>query len=234
MELFGLKNENGKDVRLIVTDNPYTHPHPIIKVEAIEPNETQESDVLFKAIRTMKEYKELDEELKPEPKFKVGDWVMPEENDDEENYYPKRIIATGNMIKYLKDIEDLESWTWFPSHRFRLATPQEIELHLRKICDEKGFRNGVKIRGLAADAKPFHSCYVIETPFQYEEGEDSLVALSGDRVYCKGKFAEIVADEFLKLPKTVDELVLLLQDFDRDGGQLTPWGFLTERGYKTT
>ena len=39
MELFGLKNENGKDVRLIVTDNPYTHPHPIIKVEAIEPNE---------------------------------------------------------------------------------------------------------------------------------------------------------------------------------------------------
>ena len=42
MELHGLKDEDGKDVKLVVTDYPYVHPHPIIRVESIKPDESKE------------------------------------------------------------------------------------------------------------------------------------------------------------------------------------------------
>ena len=42
MEYFGLKDKDGKDVKLVVTDDPYVHPHPIIRVESIVPDEPKE------------------------------------------------------------------------------------------------------------------------------------------------------------------------------------------------
>jgi len=170
--------------------------------------------------------------IEPESNFKVGDWVMLKENNDEENYYPKRIIAIGGMVKCINNIEDKESWSWYYKHIYRLATPQEIESHLRKICDEKYVGKSVRCIGFENEVhkiKEF-SLYNNEYDLMYYYIYDNADTCC---VYQGGKFAEIVADEFKELPKTVDELVLLLQDFDRDGGQLTPWGFLTERGYKT-
>jgi hypothetical protein len=102
---------------------------------------------------------------------------------------------------------------WSYTKELRLATPQEIEDHLRKICDEKGFKTGVKIRGLDIDANPFNNCYVIEMPAIYDKDEDSFVTSTGDRIYCKGKFAEIVAQK-KKLPKTKTDFNIFLDNYN--------------------
>jgi len=200
MELFGLKNENGKDVRLIVTDNPYIHSHPTMKVEVIE----------------------------PELEFKVGDWVVFDNPTQEGLPVIFRITRVENNY-----VLDDSNTSYGKTKYLRLADTDEIESHLRKICDEKYVGKKVRCIGFENEVheiKEF-SLYNNEYDLMYYYIYDNADTCC---VYQGGRFAEIVADEFKKLPKTVDELVLLLQDFDRDGGQLTPWGFLTERGYKTT
>jgi hypothetical protein len=134
-----------------------------------------------------------------ESEFKVGQWVCLhgssypyriEKIDNNGNLFVNNLCGTSHLIT---------------SGGFHLATPQEIENHLKKIAEEKGFKNNTLIRGLTAQSEPFYSCYVMETPLSYNEPEDSLCSQSGDRVYCRGKWAEIVPVK-KKLPKNKEEL----------------------------
>lgn len=215
MEYFGLKDKNGKDVKLVVTDDPFVHPHPIIRVESIEPvrvcyqkwkNKTHKSE------------------------FKVGDWVC----DKTDSSFLKRITTLQDDAFCADGIDNALYLNL--DRDWRLATPQEIEAHLRKICDEKYAGRVIKTD---------EDVYVIKRFLEYNSSEDSLWYWASDNlpvcIYREGKFAEIVPDEPKELPKTVGELVLLIQDIfiDHPKGydiRLSLWieAWLAGRGYKTT
>ena len=202
MELFGLKNENGKDVRLIVTDNPYTHPHPTMKVEVIE----------------------------PKLEFKVGDWVNVVLNDI-------CFIVVGiipNMREDFLQLEQpkMEEIYYEKKANLRHATPQEIESHLRKICDEKYV--GKKVHCIGFEEKIFtikeFDFYNTEYDAMYYSALENTYL---NCIYQAGRFAEIVADEPKELPKTIDELKQLILGYYYDYYKCHSVNdFLKERGYK--
>jgi len=169
-------------------------------------------------------------EVEPKPTFKVGDWARWIGTDAKTKSNPFRIaeIRDGNRVfgedyteppNYQCDIDDL-----------RPVTPAEVEAHLRSICDKKGFRSGIKIRGLNYEGKPYRNCYVIEMPATYIADEDCMLTESGDRIYCQGQFAEILPEHKKEFPKTVEELIDLIRGFGRSPIPSVS-EFLKEQGY---
>ena len=146
--------------------------------------------------------------IEPEPMFKIGEWLA---FDD----YRKIFCYVDNVNGYLKGDD-----TGFYSPEYcKRATPQEVEQHLRKICDEKGYKDGVKIREIGTnnthtlerhrewyylkESDSFHGC----TP-----SEEWDFGSSNPYIYHNGQFAEIVTEK-KKLPKTKREFRDFLVDW---------------------
>jgi len=156
----------------------------------------------------------------PKPEFKVGDWVM--------GVIDRSII--GRIIKIDKYAllldNDMDSSIFYSTcghllenaigkNCFRPATKDEIESHLKKICDEKYVGKRVKClafpeRGIFQLGKKI-KC-------EYFPNSDKLIVVNPmynnvevPAVYSKGKWAEIIPEK-KKLPKTKEELEVLFGD----------------------
>jgi hypothetical protein len=125
---------------------------------------------------------------------------------------------------------------YYEANYCRHATPQEIETHLRKICDEKYVGKKVDTIYGYTDTPLRFSNYVSST--------DELVYFSKDMysitIYKQGKFAELVPDEFKELPKTIEEIEALMIKYGESiFNNNLPFRcdavnkFLVEQGYKT-
>ena len=159
----------------------------------------------------------------PKPEFKVGDWIIGEAEYNPT--YPARIIRILGDHADL-DIEKVGAdycWRCGKSVYWRLATPQEIESHLRKIAEEKGFfKNGTKFKsinqnevGSIRTIKPFRGN--VDIKWVYHDSNDSLFCCNGmdtksidgkyvcsnPSIYEGGKWAEIIPEK-KKLPSTKD------------------------------
>lgn len=129
----------------------------------------------------------------PPQEFKVGDWVI---CDAGNGCVSKLHRLTGSGLDC-------------PMDHIRLAAPQEIESHLIKEAEKKGFEKGVKCK--------WHDENIIYTltgvwsyGARYYPENDSYF-LHGIMIYCKGKWAEIVQEK-RRLPKTKEEFICLIQD----------------------
>lgn len=200
MKLFGLKDENGKEY--------------VLNVRAVNPDVYQTTYA---------------EPIEPTPKFKVGDWVMisrtgticstheygnqlkgfnGQYHDLLEplrvidikpiDYQPKAHIVEQNDIPYI-----------FSSSRdFRLATESEIESHLIKVAEKKGFKEEIRYH----DAETNSTCIIKENDFWYDVVYDGLTDGWGGWVYYKGKWATIIPDK-KPLPKTKGKLIELFLEY---------------------
>ena len=128
--------------------------------------------------------------------FRVGDWIIGEDNKMCP-HNPCRITdIRGRLVIY--DDDGLEKRQ---SMGIRHATSQEIESHLRKICDEKyiGKKVADSFSGTCGYARYF-DFYDFKTDCVYYKNFGNGVC-----VYRQGKFAEIILDK-RPLPKTKEEL----------------------------
>jgi len=128
----------------------------------------------------------------PKPMFKVGQWVT-------DDYY-KEVIRFGYTEKDGR-VYDTNGYLRNVGVKYlRHATPQEIESHLRKICDDKYI--GKKVKCLSTGRG------IIKEYNVYEFKGDTLWYTdnygSPMMVYRSGKFAEIIPEK-KKLPKTKEE-----------------------------
>lgn len=165
-------------------------------MKEIMKNMDELKDKLFTAIDTIcKDY-----EAKA-PEFKVGQWVY-------WHYVGQfsiiRIVSINDIFLHYDEKGNDRNVL---KENCRPATPQEIESHLRKICDEKYI--GRKVKSLNSqenrDVVKFNEyCFADDTMFYYDLEFGYLAS-----VYCKGEFAEIIPDK-KKLPKTKQEFNLFL------------------------
>lgn len=166
-------------------------------------------DKLFAAIDTIcKDY----EAKKPE--FKVPGWYVFNKGKEDIIFYAiSRSIAEGKLYE-TKD-------SWYIEIFCRPTTPQEIESHLRKICDEKYI--GKEVRDLAWDNEIF-------VPLQFHEYESfcDKIWYTHDRgiikLYGSGQFAEIIPEK-KRLPKTREEFEKFYQDWEYSKYSVSPTGF---------
>jgi len=165
---------------------------------------------LFEAIETIyKNYKE-----KQETEFKAGQWAGFKTRNG--RIHPFLIHhfegdkVYGQDFKFKDDIYKI----WYQTDRYNLIsiTKEEIESHLRKICDEKYI--GKKVKCLHRGEYT-----IISTPHPsgYDKIYDQfwMIASNSDGVcvYEQGKFASIIEDK-KKLPKTREEFEVFLNDYD--------------------
>lgn len=146
-----------------------------------------------------KDYKE-----KHEPEFKVGDWVIRKLYDE---HNPEKIIQVDKITYtfrtdfwpdnewYLKDSNGL--------YNLRHCTKEEIESHLKKICDEKYI--GKKVTCLIAGQYFINE----ESSWNHYDDESDRYWMTNESdasicVYEQGHFAEIIPDKKEK-PETKDE-----------------------------
>ena len=164
--------------------------------------EFKEDEIIVDGIKYTKDY-----ETKQEPEFKY--WAKWSETEE-------LFFITKRTNKAL--------WGKFPEYKQEqfiniteciVPTPAEIESHLRKICDEKGFKRGIKYK----DVSYGEIVTIVKNPkYTYFETCDVL-AIEGidptpyDIVYELGKFAEIIPDK-KKLPKAKIEFVKFLKDYN--------------------
>lgn len=146
----------------------------------------------------------------PEPEFKVGQWAAfitqilgvkyPFRIDyfKGNDVYGNAFDSYGIRNKCL--ISDLVS-----------ISPQEIESHLRKICNERGYKPGQKLNRLIGCSNfiPIYSC----EHYKYTESLDML-ELNGTGIYQKGIWAAIVKTR-KKLPETKEECKRFVADYQR-------------------
>lgn len=188
MKLFGLKDENGKEYVLNVT-NAYKGNTKDINVYPIEPTPKLEIGKWYKYAQYIFRVESIDSELiyfDKECSYVIGE--------------PKIGVYSG----------------W--ADNCRLATASEIESHLIKVAGEKGYRNGVKIKGLRFNR---------EGEMEWQDGKIGAEQYSGyymkgdclnvldkyhgvyEIIYRQGKWATIIPDK-KPLPKTKKELMHLL------------------------
>jgi hypothetical protein len=141
------------------------------------------------------------DETKPEPEFKVPGWYVFTGNSCKlEIFRTIKLDAMG----YLHNEAD----TQYLSEKCRPATPAEIETYLRKICDEKGFKPGVRYKNAYLFGE-YHT-YPDNPIFRYGKTGDSFDCGDGyGFLYYNGKFAEIIPDK-KKLPKTKEEFIIMI------------------------
>lgn len=137
------------------------------------------------------------------PEFKVGQWVI---SDNAQPRTPARVLKIDGVYltfdNYCGHQDSLAYRDWM-----RPATKEEIEAHLRKICEEKGYKAGVKIRNMINAER--HT--IKRADFTYYMNDDSLHCStpeeewrhrehSNPAIYYQGEFAEVIPD---KKPKPV-------------------------------
>jgi len=150
-------------------------------------------DDLFEAIEIIcKDY-----ESKHKPEFKAGQWVLTGLSDDP----IRRIFAIKNdqvFLDYMDGEDQIEDKSPFPLNVIkRLATPAEIESHLKKIFDKKYI--GKKVCSI------YNITGIVKGQiYKYLFDSDEFIYDNGLTVYKQGKFAEIIEDK-KKLPKTKEE-----------------------------
>ena len=176
-ELFGLTDEHGNKVSIVLGG------------DSMPTDGNAYWDIIqIKALAPVEE--------KKAPEFKVGDWIK----HDNDIYRIENIEKDGWING------DTPGGGWHVNH-LRLATLQEIQDHLKKICDEKYI--GKKIRCLVDN-----EIYLVSNenhPAGYEKGYDQFWMTPdkdiGICVYKDGKWAEIILDvpDKKKLPKTKEE-----------------------------
>jgi len=162
-------------------------------------------DELFEAIdKICKDY-ESKNEPDTVPKFKVGDWVI-----GENRCLPKKPSLIRKFYEYsLMDYDDFEgatkqiAWKGYIRH----ATKDEIESHLRKICDEKYI--GKKVKCLCGN----DSCKnTLVKKFECYLSDCDQLWYNDILIYDQGKFAEIIPDK-KKKPDTWNEFASMLERF---------------------
>ena len=181
MELFGLKDKDGKEYTLVVP--------------------------LF-ANATKEVFAFCDE---PKQEFRVGQWCYYDNPKGKGIPFVFRIEEVSNdgtdLLRKSVDLTFTNGIEWLPYRHCRHATPQEIEQHLRKICDEKGYKKGTKIKCVMF---PEREIFELSGEFQYWLEYDRLVDIATNNssyvpaIYNEGKFAEIIPPK-KPLPKTRDE-----------------------------
>ena len=176
------------------------------KVKEISENEVRIDGSLYRKVE------------EPKPEFKVGDWVIAKKRYElEPEFFPIfRIEEVSNQNEFWLRPQ-VGKTTGTMAECCRYATPQEIESHLRKICDEKGFKEGVRFR------KPWNNeTGVCGSNITYLLDQDVLTysdKYPGD-IYKEGEFAEIISEK-KRLPKTKEELKKAFNDY-----------FLGEKNFK--
>lgn len=159
-------------------------------------------------------------DIKPEPEFKVGQWAAYRHCNI---HYPFLIDHFEGGRVYgqdFTDIYDIYVVDYQCDKRCLISvTPSEIESHLRKIAEKKGYRKGTKIKNMinneihTIDHRPFWYDKNIDIIFCWTP-EDEWVhrEVSNPRIYEKGKWAEIIPDK-KPLPKTRDEFRKFIDDW---------------------
>ncbi|MCJ7447945.1 MAG: hypothetical protein MUO72_09640 [Bacteroidales bacterium] len=137
--------------------------------------------------------------LEKEPEFKIPGWYIIN------NY------SLCNKIVYIIERTEIflisEKGDRFHIKYSNPATQQEIESHLRKICDEKYIGKRVKgINGFTDIISKFLS-YESDSDTMRYKGEGNFIIY----LYENGKFAEIISDK-KKLPKTKEEFKKFIGD----------------------
>ena len=177
----------------------------------------------------------LRNEFNEVPEFEVGDWVQRTKHLDGP-FYSGKIFKIGNIdTKGAKESGD----EWIHSlSSLRLATREEIQAHLSKICCKKYL--GKKVRELTYPKKVYEvDSDTHWTKYECNNGMDQYWMVDKDDVgicvYQDGVFAKII-EETKALPKIVEEFKNLLIEFDtysrRKGNtiQFKVNGFLEEKG----
>lgn len=153
---------------------------------------------LFTAIRIIcEEY-----ETKHLPKFKVPGWYLYRDHMGLIVFYAT--IKDGNYFK------NNSGEVWFIKD-CRPAAPQEIESHLRKIAEEKGFKEGVKAKYNNSDIREMTGLFHYVPDWQIAYGAFCI----GNNVIFDDKDGwrcEIIPDK-KKLPCTKDEATKLIQEY---------------------
>ena len=147
-------------------------------------------------------WKTIIEELNPElfkPKFKVGDWVKFE---CDENIKRIETIRCGNVI--FSNDSSGTTGLLNDGSSYRLATPSEIESHLIKVAGEKGFKEGVGFFSPIGDNLKYNFKKNF-LKWTYSHSRDALfISNCGNgTVYCDGKWATIISEP---LELTLDEV----------------------------
>jgi len=182
--LFGLKDENGIEYKLILPDPVSVNTQ--VFAQAI-PNENK-------------------------PEFKAGQWAGFRTYDGKifpfliHHFNGRMVYGQSFQNKY--DIYKIVYQT--DKHNLISVTPEEIKSYLRKICDEKYIGKKVKCLVEEEDEKIIE-CF---KEYRYNEDCMIYTDEAGINmfVYEQGKFASIIEDK-KKLPKTKDEGKKFLDDF---------------------
>ena len=165
--------------------------------------EFKEDEIIVDGIKYTKDY-----ETKQEPEFKVGQWAKYLTADNPANiFYITKF--DGNKVFGITNPDGREMFRCYVIDLFSV-TPAEIESHLKKICDEKGFKTGV--RYISTNGFTFVAKH---DPEFMMRGKDDPVLYCGNNlgwIYENGKFAEIIPDK-KKKPETREEFLIFLDDY---------------------
>jgi len=152
------------------------------------------------------------ESIEPTPKFKIGDWVMCNRGCK----VFKIIKIENNLIcgtDFTMGSENFGNWE---IRSLRLATASEIESHLIKEAERRGFVKGIKFKSIFSDKGAerkleYFSSNQEEFKWQYLDNMDALYCNNGIAtyhrfcsnpfIYRNGQWCPIVPDK-KPLPKT--------------------------------
>jgi hypothetical protein len=134
------------------------------------------------------------------PKFKIGDWVHT-------GFAFKEYPSIYRVVGFHKDLSlymkfENQGEKIYSSHDFRKAKPEEIKQHLIKEAKKRGFKEGVKVRvnfpKYSSVYENFRSWKMNESRPKYE-GDRDAIRMGGGIIYFKGKWAEIIKEEPIKI-----------------------------------
>jgi len=185
-ELFGLKDENGTEYKLILPDPVSVNTQ--VFAQAI-PNENK-------------------------PEFKAGQWAGFKTDDEEIHpfliHHFEEIMVYGQDFKCEDDIYKVRSQVYRSD--LISVTPAEIESHLKEICDEKYI--GKKVKCLhCGEYTIINTPHPSGYDKKYDQFWMIASNSDGVCVYEQGKFASIIPGK-KKPPKTREEFEVFLNDYD--------------------
>lgn len=143
----------------------------------------------------------------PSSEFEVGKWYYFERDDgdsflakfsrlDEYRFYYSHCAP----LNYHNMVWAEDDWCNVSLLK-RPATKEEVESALIKEAEKRGFKEGVEIMSFFSNLTPYVSPVKLKQKdkWKYKSDEDSLHHEDGARIYCKGKWAEIVKDSPIKI-----------------------------------
>jgi len=157
------------------------------------------------------------EETKPE--FKVGEWIIG--INECRPYNVARLEKKENGHNFIYNSYDSSGVqeVSVSSHYCRHATKEEIESHLKKICDEKYVGKMVRCLFDRNYNEPDFQVQKVKYFDEYKPISDELRYSDGFHwicVYKQGEWATILPDK-KKLPKTQVEAAAFLADYNASG-----------------